>query len=141
MADPSGRVLSSEEVRWLRLRAQRLAEPAPRDALLDVVRDLVGVQAQMPQAAALSLRARVAGLTREDLREALEVRKTLVRTWVMRGTIHLVHTEDVRWMLPALPTSVLGRCPDGWSGESASSFRRLRSWPGRWSASSSAVGR
>jgi hypothetical protein len=111
MAEPSGRVLSSEEVRRLRLRAQHLAEPASREALVDVVRDLVGVQAQMPQAAALSLRARVAGLTREDLREALEVQRTLVRTWVMRGTIHLVRTEDVRWMLPALPTSVLRQVP------------------------------
>jgi hypothetical protein len=111
MAEPSGRALSSDEVRRLRLRAQHLAQPAPRDALVDVVGDLVGVQAQMPQAAALSLRARVAGLTREDLREALEVRRTLVRTWVMRGTIHLVRTEDVQWMLAALPTSVLREVP------------------------------
>lgn len=111
MAEPSGRVLSSDEVRRLRLRAQHLAPPAPRDALVDVVGDLVGVQAQMPQAAALSLRARVAGLTRVDLGEALEVRRNLVRTWVMRGTIHLVRTEDVRWMLPALPTSVLREVP------------------------------
>jgi Winged helix DNA-binding domain len=105
------RALSSNQVRALRLRAQHLADPAPRDALVDVVRDLVGVQAQMPAAASLSLRARVAGLTREDLREALEVRRTLVRTWVMRGTIHLVRTEDVRWMLPALPTSVFREVP------------------------------
>jgi hypothetical protein len=108
MASPT---MSSGDVRLLRLRAQHLAEPAPREALVEVVRDLVGVQAQMPVAAALSLRARAAGLTREDLRGALEVRRTLVRIWVMRGTIHLVRTEDVPWMLPALPTSVLREVP------------------------------
>ena len=103
--------LTDDRLRRLRLRAQHLAEPAPRTALLDVVRDVVGIQAQMPQAAALSLRARVAGLTHEDLREALEEGRTLVRTWVMRGTIHLVPTEDLPWMLPALPASVLREVP------------------------------
>jgi hypothetical protein len=103
--------LTDDRLRRLRLRAQHLVEPAPRTALLDVVRDVVGVQAQLPQAAALSLRARVAGLTRDDLREALEGRRTLVRTWVMRGTIHLVRTEDLPWMLPALPASVLREVP------------------------------
>jgi hypothetical protein len=71
----------------------------------------MGIQAQMPGAAALSLRARVAGLTRDDLREALEVHRTLVRTWVMRGTIHVVRTEDLPWMLAALPPSVLRHVP------------------------------
>ena len=105
------RSLSVDEVLRLRLRAQHLAVPAPREALVAVVRDVVGIQAQMPQAAALSLRARVAGLTREDLRQALEVRRDLVRTWVMRGTIHLVRTADLAWMLPALPASVLRDVP------------------------------
>lgn len=105
------RGLSTDEVIRLRLRAQHLAEPASREALVDVVRDVVGIQAQMPQAAALSLRARVEGLTREDLRQALKVRRDVVRTWVMRGTIHLVQTEDLPWMLPALPASVLREVP------------------------------
>jgi hypothetical protein len=103
--------LTDDRLRRLRLRAQHLGQPVPRKALLEVVGDVVGIQAQMPQAAALSLRARVAGLTREDVREALEVRRTLVRTWVMRGTIHLVRTEDLPWMLPALPASVLREVP------------------------------
>jgi hypothetical protein len=109
---PSSSVpLTSDQVRLLRLRAQHLAQPAPREALLDVVGDVMGIQAQMPSAAALSLRARVAGLTSEDLHQALEVHRSLVRTWVMRGTIHVIRTEDLPWMLAALPPSVLPDVP------------------------------
>jgi hypothetical protein len=103
--------LSDRQVRLLRLRAQHLAEQARRKDLLGVVRDVVGIQAQMPQAAALSLRARVAGLTRDDVRGALEARRTLIRTWVMRGTLHLVASADLPWMLAALPDSVLREVP------------------------------
>jgi Winged helix DNA-binding domain len=110
VAGPSLR-LSDDRLRRLRFRAQHLATPAPRHALDDVVRDVVGIQAQMPPAAALSLRARVAGLTREDVRGALEERRTLVRTWVMRGTIHVVRAEDLAWMLGALPASVVRHVP------------------------------
>jgi Winged helix DNA-binding domain len=103
--------LSDDRFRRLRFRAQHLATPAPRRALDVVVRDVVGIQAQMPRAAALSLRARVAGLTLEDVRRALEERRTLVRTWVMRGTIHIVRAEDLPWMLGALPASVVRSVP------------------------------
>lgn len=110
VAEPESR-LSDAQVRRLRYRAQHLDTPLPRRALDDVVRDVVGIQAQIPRAAALSLRARVSGLTREDVRRALEERRTLVRTWVMRGTIHFVRAEDLPWMLGALPASVVRRVP------------------------------
>lgn len=56
--------LSPEQVRRLRLRAQRLT-PLPDDAALgvaDIVRDAAGIQAQEMRAVALSVRVRGVGL-------------------------------------------------------------------------------
>ena len=33
--------------------------------------------------------------------------RSIVRTWPMRGTIHFVAAEDVRWMLPLLTPRII----------------------------------
>ncbi|MDQ4005567.1 MAG: winged helix DNA-binding domain-containing protein [Actinomycetota bacterium] len=56
------------------------------------------MQAQDHRAARLGVRARSKGLTADDVeRERIEDR-SFVRTWVMRGTIHLIATEDLPWI-------------------------------------------
>jgi Winged helix DNA-binding domain len=52
-----------------------------------------GVQAQDVRAAGLALRSRVPGLTRADVDAA-----ALVRTWTVRGTVHLIAEEDRPWL-------------------------------------------
>lgn len=100
------RKVSLDELTMLRLRAQCLAERRPRKALVQVVRAVGGVNAQLPSAMALSLRARVKDLTLEDI-EASRVRdRAVVRTWCMRGTMHLLAADDVEWLLSALAPSV-----------------------------------
>jgi uncharacterized protein YcaQ len=79
-----------------RMRAQRLDGRARDPA--ELVRALGGVQAQEPNAAALSVRARTAGLDRAALDRALGEERSVVRTWAMRGTIHLVASDDARWL-------------------------------------------
>jgi hypothetical protein len=79
----------------LRLRAQHLVRRAPAGSLVDVVRDLCGVQAQVSSAAALALWARVEGLTPAAVEAALWEARSLVRVWAMRGTLHLLAAEDV----------------------------------------------
>jgi hypothetical protein len=54
----------------------------------------------------LSLRARVEGLTAEALEAARVETRSVVRTWCMRGTMHLLAAEDVGWLLSALAPSV-----------------------------------
>ena len=76
--------------------------PAKRDALVDVVRDVCGIQAQLPVAAELALSARTRGLTSEDVRVALWQRRTLVRAWTVRGTIHLVPAADLPLWIAAV---------------------------------------
>ena len=94
--------LSLHELRRLRLGAQGLAPRLPRRALLRAVQQLVGVNAQLVSAMALSLRARVAGLTLPALEDARVERRALVRTWCMRGTLHLLPAEELDELLSAI---------------------------------------
>lgn len=73
------------------------AELSPRDA----VERLVGLQAQVPRDPYLALRARLDGFRPESL-SALLLERRVVRTVVMRGTIHLVTAEDCLRLRPLL---------------------------------------
>jgi hypothetical protein len=86
----------------LRLERQHLVTRAPRDRWLEVVRALVAIQAQVMGSAELALNARVDGLTRDDVRDALWTHRTLVKTWAMRGTLHLVAADQLPELVGAL---------------------------------------
>ena len=81
-------------VRRLRLRAQRLSGARPADPA-EAVRSIVGVQAQDRNAAFLAVRARASGVSAETVEHALGGDHTLVRTWAMRGTLHLLDAADL----------------------------------------------
>src|SRR5262249_55905771 len=49
---------------------------------------------------------RMRGAVERDIEEALADR-TVIRTWPMRGTLHLVATADIRWMLVLLTPRIL----------------------------------
>jgi Winged helix DNA-binding domain len=66
-----------------------LTERAGADRLVDVVRALGGVHAQVQASAELQLAARVDGITQRDVRDALWRDRTLVKAWTLRGTLHL----------------------------------------------------
>ncbi|MEA2440376.1 MAG: hypothetical protein QOH76_1800 [Thermoleophilaceae bacterium] len=85
--------LAVTRARSQRLLGERLGDPA------GIVRELVGVQAQEPVAGALSIRVRSTGLTRADVEHELVERRSIVRLWAMRGTIHIVAAEDARWLV------------------------------------------
>jgi hypothetical protein len=88
-----------------RLTAQLLAGPPARDPL-DVVQQLLAVQGQDPRGARLSIRARSTGLSAADVDRALSEDRSLLITWLNRGTLHLVRREDYPW-LQALTTPPL----------------------------------
>lgn len=67
---------------------------------MDVLRAMGGSQAQEPRAGRLQVRARSSGLTAADVERARVEERSVIRTWVMRGTIHLFPTEDVGWLVP-----------------------------------------
>jgi hypothetical protein len=67
-----------------------------------ILHDVCGLQAQVLSAAALGLRARSIGLRLRDVERALNQERSIVRSWLMRGTLHLVASDDLRWMLGVL---------------------------------------
>ena len=62
----------------------------PAGHALEVARDLLGVHAQLMSSAELTLWTRVAGLEQKDVATALWTDRKLVKTWAMRGTLHLI---------------------------------------------------
>ncbi|MBF6592645.1 MAG: winged helix DNA-binding domain-containing protein [Ktedonobacterales bacterium] len=86
--------ISRDHVRRVHLRAQSLDPRATAD-VAQVVRLLCSVQAQEPAAAALAVCARSVGLVAADLEHARVHERSVVRTWGMRGTLHLIATEDL----------------------------------------------
>ena len=89
----------------VRLSAQLLAGRPAGDPVA-VAERLLAVQAQDLRGARLAIRARTQGLTAADIDRALTLDRSLVVTWLNRGTLHLVRSEDYGW-LHALTTPQL----------------------------------
>jgi winged helix DNA-binding protein len=68
---------------------------------LDAVQHLVGLQAQVPRDPYLALWSRLDGFRPETLSELL-LQRRVVRTTVMRATIHLVSADDVLGLRPLM---------------------------------------
>ncbi len=97
-ATPYQRPLTRRETLVLRARlsAQQLAEPASRP--VDVAHRLLAIQAQDLRGARLAIRARARGLSAADVDHAMTVDRSLVVSWLNRGTLHLVRAEDYPWL-------------------------------------------
>ena len=91
-----------------RLTAQGLSGP-PLKTPVDVAERLLAVQGQDPRGARLAVRARTAGLSAADVDRALSEDRSLLITWLNRGTLHLVRSEDYP-LLQALTTPPLLTC-------------------------------
>ena len=81
----------------LRLAAQGLLGPGFQ-SVPDAVRGMTAMQAQDLQAVLWAVGQRVPGSRAEDVRGALD-RAEIVRSWPMRGTLHVLAPEDLKWML------------------------------------------
>jgi hypothetical protein len=96
---PRARPLSDDSVRRLRVAAQHLHRPRRR-SVVELIKHLGGVQAQVLSGAGLALRARTTGLKAEQVDRARLHDRSIVLTWAMRGTLHLVAAEDYGWLVP-----------------------------------------
>ncbi len=91
--------LSPLQLRRLRLQNQLLSESSRSASAAEVVRRLCALQSQEWPSAQLAIHARARGITRADVIQAREVERAFVLTWSLRGTLHLVAAEDIRWQL------------------------------------------
>jgi hypothetical protein len=82
------------QVHSFRLERHHLTQRAPKKDLCRVVGEIGGAQAQLTSAAELQVGVRVDCRT-SDVRDALWKDRTLVKTWLMRGTLHLIPAADL----------------------------------------------
>ena len=97
-----------------RVRRHYLDQRLPARNMLAVASRLCGLHAQVLSSAVLTLWARVEELDRYDVQRALWQDRTLVKTWAMRGTLHLVPSDDLPLWHAALTTSRRYRKPGLW---------------------------
>lgn len=83
-----------------------LDRPSARTPL-EVAQWFGALQAQDAASGHWSLGVRCAGSTEVEVVDAFE-RRELLRTWPMRGTIHIVPARDVAWMLSLTASRTLG---------------------------------
>jgi hypothetical protein len=87
-------------LQWRQVHAWRLAQHglAPRFSAQETVAAATrtgGIQAQVMSAAELAVCARVEDCSPRDVQSALFQDHTLVRTWAMRATLHLIAANEI----------------------------------------------
>jgi hypothetical protein len=92
--------MTVKSLTWGQVHAWRLAQHglAPRlrrQDFLQAVSRTGGIQAQVLSAAELALWARVQNLARADIQTALWQERSLIKTWAMRGTLHLLAANEL----------------------------------------------
>jgi Winged helix DNA-binding domain len=100
---------TAAQLRWAQVMAWRAArhhldERAPATAMLDIAAGICGLHAQVMSSAELTLAARVEGVAPDDVRRALWEERSLVKTWAMRGTLHLLPAAELPLWQAALST-------------------------------------
>src|SRR3990170_4062310 len=96
MPNPVPKVSWRQALAW-RMERQ-LLEPIGRRPVADVVRRLCGVQAQVASSAELAVRLRRQSSRPGEVARALADGR-LIKTWAMRGTLHLLAPEDAGALL------------------------------------------
>jgi hypothetical protein len=94
------RILNLRELNRATLARQLLLERAHLSPL-EAIQQLAGLQGQLPNPPYIGLWSRVHAFEREELTQSLEQRQ-VVRTSMMRRTLHLVTAEDYMRFRPAL---------------------------------------
>ncbi|XRQ12822.1 winged helix DNA-binding domain-containing protein [Actinomadura welshii] len=89
---------NTNSVTWAQVLAWRMRRQyveSPADAPVEqIVRRLAGVQAQVASSAELSVAVRQAAPRPDEVARALLDDRTLVKTWAMRGTLHLMPADE-----------------------------------------------
>jgi Winged helix DNA-binding domain len=103
VAAPAAKLDWAQVMAW-RAAHHHLDERVPAKAMLEVVADIAGLHAQVMSSAELTLAARMEGLEPGDVGRALWEERSLVKTWAMRGTLHLLPAAEFPLWQAALST-------------------------------------
>lgn len=105
--------LSWAQVHAFRLHRHHLDKRASKKDLAGVVGDFGGAQAQVMSAAEMQIATRV-DCTVADVRKALWIDRTLAKTWLMRGTLHLVRSNDLPIFVSAMGRHWVSQMRPSW---------------------------
>lgn len=92
------------DIALIRMQRQLLTTPAATP--VEVVRHLGAVQAQDYYGSLWGIAQRTENPSQTAVEQAISKRQ-IVRSWPMRGTLHFVAAEDLRWMLQLLTPRIL----------------------------------
>ncbi len=101
--DIAHRLSWKQALAWRMERHHLLERAAPSD-LVRVAGDICGLHAQVMSSAELSLWARIEGLERNAVQEALWMNRALLKLWATRGTLYLLPSTELGVWLPAFST-------------------------------------
>ena len=101
-----GMKFTASQVSAFRLARHHLANK-DRTGLVRVCRDVCGIQAQLMSAAEMALWARDHAILKADIDSALWKKRSIVRTSLMRQTLHLIPSADFFFYITALRKSRL----------------------------------
>src|SRR5258708_21511877 len=96
--------VNPEGISRFRLGRHHVLDEPPADAIT-ICRDICGVQAQVMSSAFLQLWARNHAITRTEVETALWQSRTLVKTSLMRETLHLIPADEFPVYIAALKPS------------------------------------
>lgn len=99
-------LLTRSQLQQLRLAAQHLGEQRAT-GVAALTSALVAIQSQEKPSSILAIRPRTKKITARDVEQALESTRTIIRTWCLRGTLHLIAAADVHWLLPLVAPRLL----------------------------------
>ncbi|MGI8564662.1 MAG: winged helix DNA-binding domain-containing protein [Candidatus Dormibacter sp.] len=100
--------LSGQQVLRMRMAAQGLGARGAGDVAAAVT-GCAGIQAQDLLSSRLAVRARMRHMTEAQVARACDQERSVVRTWLMRGTLHMVAAADVRWLVRLLGPTIAAR--------------------------------
>jgi Winged helix DNA-binding domain len=106
-ADVEAEASWEQALAW-RMSRQHLVDRASATDVVAVVERMCGLHAQVMSSVELALAARIDGLTRAAVQEALWQQRTLVKLWAMRGTLHVLPAADLGLWLGGLSTYATG---------------------------------
>jgi uncharacterized protein YcaQ len=123
------------------LERQHLLERAPPDHAISVVDDILGLNAQGALNFQLSLWNRVSGLSHDFLPHALFEKRSLVRSWLMRDTVHIIPASSLGLYRAALKRPLMNEwnrwtvktgtkeSPEAWEPQYPQVLERLKTRP------------
>ncbi|TGN06987.1 winged helix DNA-binding domain-containing protein [Leptospira ilyithenensis] len=98
--------MTVDEILQLRLYSQNITNPGKKTT--DILSSLVAIQAQDRNQAKFALGSRLLDGNESEINQAIEKRK-IIRTWLLRGTLHFVSAKDIHWILDLISERILAK--------------------------------